>query len=153
MERHKRGAMREDGKIFLYYVKGREYWATPERFAFIKNRDVEKRRLWRKQNPELAKKTAKEWAKKNTESLKNTALKRQYGLTRKEYLLILKDQNGKCSICRNKCKTGRDLSVDHCHKTKKIRGLLCGNCNRGIGLFLDSPILLQKAIYYLEINS
>lgn len=44
------------------------------------------------------------------------------------------------------------LSVDHCHKTLKVRGLLCGNCNRGLGLLQDNPDFLRKAADYIEKN-
>lgn len=44
------------------------------------------------------------------------------------------------------------LAVDHCHKTKKIRGLLCDNCNKGLGLFKDKPELLNSASEYLRLN-
>lgn len=61
------------------------------------------------------------------------------------------NQGGICAICR---KTGTEkggkLHVDHCHATKKIRGLLCGRCNKGIGLLKDSEELLLRAVNYLK---
>jgi hypothetical protein len=55
-----------------------------------------------------------------------------------------------CAICgATKCKSGKKLAVDHDHKTKRIRGLLCANCNNGIGRFKDSIELLKRAIEYL----
>jgi len=57
-----------------------------------------------------------------------------------------------CDICQQECPSGRSLALDHNHETKKIRGLLCCNCNRGLGLFKDSPTLLQKASEYLNDN-
>ena len=54
-------------------------------------------------------------------------------------------QDGKCGLCGER----RPLAVDHCHATRTIRGMLCGRCNRGIGLLDDDPGLLQRAIDYL----
>lgn len=65
------------------------------------------------------------------------------------------DQDGLCAIC-HKAETDthqgrrKSLSLDHCHDTGAIRGLLCGRCNRGLGMFLDSPEFLQAAAHYLE---
>lgn len=82
-------------------------------------------------------------------------LKRNYGITFNDYREMLKDQNHKCKICNGsgfKMKEHHNLLlvVDHCHETKKVRGLLCHNCNRGIGLLQDSVSNLASAISYLE---
>jgi hypothetical protein len=75
---------------------------------------------------------------------------------------MLIKQNGVCAICRKPETTYRKshikgsdpvlrrLSVDHCHTTKKVRGLLCGNCNHSIGKMKDDPALLRAAADYLE---
>ena len=55
-------------------------------------------------------------------------------------------QNFKCAICKEQT----DLAVDHCHNSMKIRGLLCNNCNNGLGRFKDSTELLENAIKYLK---
>ena len=57
-------------------------------------------------------------------------------------------QDGKCAICRLVCI--KSLAVDHCHKTGKIRGLLCMRCNTALGMFKDDPSLLLRAIEYLK---
>ena len=54
-----------------------------------------------------------------------------------------------CEICGN-APGERALAIDHCHSTHKLRGLLCGNCNNGLGRFQDDPALLRKAAEYLE---
>lgn len=69
----------------------------------------------------------------------------KYGLTPSDYLMIWERQGGECAIC-----TRRKLVVDHDHETGKIRGLLCGRCNTGLGMFQDSQIRLSTAIDYLE---
>lgn len=77
-------------------------------------------------------------------------IRRVYGITQAEYDAMLEKQNGKCAICNNTDEVeGRKLAIDHCHTTGRVRGLLCGKCNRGLGLFKDNPDLLLKAISYL----
>lgn len=69
-----------------------------------------------------------------------------YGITPDDFKKLLAKQKGKCAICKKRKQT---LHVDHNHKTGKVRGLLCGNCNRGLGLFFDNKKFLQAAIIYL----
>ena len=77
-------------------------------------------------------------------------LKKKYNLTPEGYDVILKRQNGVCAICDGIGVDGRRLHVDHCHETGKVRGLLCHDCNRGIGMFKDDSKKLQKAANYLS---
>lgn len=64
---------------------------------------------------------------------------------------MLASQNGGCAICgADRNKNGTALCVDHCHTSGKVRGLLCHNCNTGLGRFSDNTDLLRKAISYLE---
>jgi hypothetical protein len=83
---------------------------------------------------------------------RNNALKRQYGIGQGEYEAILTQQGGVCSICGELPSGDKSLSVDHCHTTGDVRGLLCGKCNMGIGLFSDDLDLLASAASYL-VNS
>ena len=78
-------------------------------------------------------------------------LKYTFGISLEQYNEMLKKQGSVCAICKEKCKSGKNLAVDHCHTTGKIRGLLCSNCNRGLGLFTDDKIKLSNAIIYLFI--
>jgi hypothetical protein len=76
-----------------------------------------------------------------------------YNITLEEYNIILKSQDYKCKICKTLAKETRGnglLHVDHCHKTGKIRGLLCHHCNMGLGSFKDSSLLLEEAVKYLD---
>lgn len=85
------------------------------------------------------------------QAVREYAYKRYYGITFDQYNELLIQQNRKCLICR------RDISevprqilcVDHNHQNKQIRGLLCINCNTGLGNFHDSAEMLQSAISYL----
>lgn len=79
----------------------------------------------------------------------NTNTRRKYGLEPEQYELMLREQGGVCSICGQN-NDGKRLAVDHDHKTKRVRGLLCGNCNNGLGRFQDAAALLRAAADYLE---
>lgn len=88
----------------------------------------------------------------NKRATKNAALKRLFGITIDIYEEMHKNQNGLCVICKKpevsfKIKS---LSVDHCHKTGFVRGLLCTNCNQGIGHFFDNVDLMNNAIKYIK---
>lgn len=81
---------------------------------------------------------------------RNRTIFREYGLYPWQYDKMLKDQNNLCAICRLPEPSGRYLAVDHCHTTNKVRGLLCINCNNGLGRFKDNVLALEKAIKYLQ---
>lgn len=105
----------------------------------------------------FCKKCRREDVEKNKSKNKNTELKRVYNISLEEYNNILKIQNNVCAICQNPefskdALSGKErlLSVDHCHSTGKVRGLLCNKCNRGLGFFQDNEILLVKAAEYLK---
>ncbi len=72
-----------------------------------------------------------------------------YALTKTAYLTMEDTQGGVCAICKEPCSRGV-LSVDHDHTTGKVRGLLCRDCNSGLGSFRDNPAHLSAAIRYLQ---
>ena len=92
----------------------------------------------------------------NDEMYRDRELRRDYGINGlAEYERMFKEQNGVCAVCSNPetekiMDKVRPLSVDHSHANGKVRGLLCGSCNRGLGKFRDSPSLLRKAADYIE---
>lgn len=93
------------------------------------------------------------YARENKDKIPTTgySLKRRYGITSEDYARMLAEQEHRCAICGiDQCKTGRNFAVDHCHKTGKIRGLLCANCNVGIGGLQDSIAVVSLALAYLE---
>jgi len=91
------------------------------------------------------------------ECARDKQLKLSYGISLKDYNSILDSQEYKCKICGKKREefeiVGKKLFVDHCHKTGKVRGILCTKCNTGIGMFDDSIENLEAAISYLKENS
>jgi hypothetical protein len=74
-------------------------------------------------------------------------LKKKYGISLEEYNEQVSLRENHCDICCEKVKT---LHVDHNHDTGKIRGYLCGSCNRGIGLLKDNSAICREAAGYLE---
>lgn len=82
-------------------------------------------------------------------------LRKNYGITLEEYKEMVVNSGGKCNICGDVGFTMNrnqrsPLVIDHCHATGKVRGLLCHNCNRALGLFKDNIQTLETAIRYLE---
>jgi hypothetical protein len=101
-------------------------------------------------------KRMREYRKKNPDSFRNSDLKKSFGITLDIYNEMLSEQAGVCAICGNpetivdnRTNKIRNLAVDHCHTTKKVRGLLCMGCNQGLGNFRENPDFLAKAISYI----
>lgn len=93
-------------------------------------------------NPKNRERIRRQWRK--------TACRRK-GITLEEYEIMEKGQDGLCAICK-KTNGNKHLFIDHCHTTNKVRGLLCSNCNRAIGLLYDDIKSLKRAINYLQKN-
>lgn len=91
------------------------------------------------------------WAKNNRKRVADAArryrYRKKYGMTEAEVVELFETQEGRCRICRDKPKRPH---VDHCHKTNKVRGILCGQCNIGLGMFKDDVKRLRAAIAYLS---
>lgn len=78
-------------------------------------------------------------------------IKRKYGLTEKDWNDMFSSQEGRCAICRTHQQDLKEpLYVDHDHATGKVRGLLCGTCNTGIGMLKDSIEILEQAVSYIK---
>lgn len=105
---------------------------------------------WRLINKEKYNGSARQWRKNNPKNVRKFYLKRRFGITLETYETMLAEQNGGCKICGRQNTKNKRLAVDHCHNSKKIRGILCDNCNKGLGSFQDSAALLEKAKQYLE---
>lgn len=93
------------------------------------------------------------WRIKNKDKVKLNQkrghLKHRYKLSEEDYKALLKKYDNSCAICSTK---EGPFNVDHCHSDNRVRGILCGPCNRGLGQFKDNPFLLGRAILYLQIN-
>ncbi len=128
---------------------------TSQRHCYACNQ--EKALEYRQRNPEKIRElSAKGYERFKNDPIRKKAhavykrrwkLQREYNLTEADEQALLAQQDNRCAICK---KSGLKLHVDHNHRTNKVRGLLCGNCNRGLGVFYDSPESLQEAIQYLR---
>jgi hypothetical protein len=124
-------------------IKGSE-WKQKNKAQHL---DFQKR--YREANRQKLRNYNKQYDRLNKDKVRSQDLKSKYGITLDQYKILFVQQNGSCKICAALPKI-KALAVDHCHKTGKVRGLLCGLCNRGLGMFKDNTILLYKAADYLE---
>lgn len=86
--------------------------------------------------------------------LRASHLQRKFGITLAEYDEMLRSQNGKCAVCGTDEPGGMgSFHVDHCHKSGKIRKLLCMICNSALGYVNDDPVLLEKLAAYVREHS
>ena len=117
----------------------------------------EAQRAYKKRNAEKIAEQKREWRKKNPE--KHRAANQRWQMNRRmkrcDFDALMQEQGGRCAICgTEKAFSGggdnRRMAIDHCHASGAVRGLLCGNCNRALGLVKDSVETLRNAIAYLE---
>jgi len=112
-----------------------------------KNGHLEERFVSTRQCMQCARDKSKVYAK--TDKSRNARLSRTYGVTLEEV-----NETTHCDICNTKLvrkgMAGNAVCVDHDHVSGKVRGILCNNCNRGLGMFKDNPDTISKAIAYLE---
>ena len=110
-------------------------------------------RKWRQENPEKARAINQRYYEKHPDRCRELSLKRKYGLTILEVNAMVEKQGGVCAICQQipqGKKHHSQLHVDHNHITKQIRGMLCGNCNKALGLVREDPQVLEAMIKYLD---
>jgi len=128
-----------------YSARQREYAAkkTPQEKAAYRERLNEARRNWSPEKKE-----------ENRKRCYGYWLRSQYGATIEWFDSQYASQGGKCAICETDKPRGKGgFHVDHCHKTGKLRALLCAECNMMLGLAKDNPLRLLKAIAYLEAHA
>jgi hypothetical protein len=143
---------------------GLDSWCKTCGYAYVKDQrctpsgkeSTKKRTKKYKDTPSgrmTIRKLRRAWTKtpRGKEYIRKFRLRTKYGITLEDYDIILKNQDYVCAICgTNEPGTQGRLCVDHCHNTRKVRGLLCNKCNIGLGAFNDNVKVLAKAIQYLE---
>lgn len=119
--------------------------------------DKAKAKRWRDADPERAKAMANKHNRKRLadpvfrQQARDRELRRVYGITRDELDAMLEAQGHRCAICGGERNgPGTRLHVDHCHKSKRIRGLLCAKCNTAVGLLDDDPDRAAALAAYLR---
>jgi hypothetical protein len=124
------------------------YWRNPE-----KHRAAARER--RKNDPERHKSYVRNYRERNPDGERGRHLMREYGITLQEYNAMEVQQGSVCAICKQPETQERNgvkyrLAVDHCHKTGKIRGLLCFKCNSAMGQFEKRDVPIKNIEEYLE---
>lgn len=76
-----------------------------------------------------------------------------YAISSSDRQALIDKQLGRCAICAEELIAGKHTHTDHCHRTGKVRGMLCATCNVGLGHFKDDPARLRAAAHYLEAHS
>jgi len=110
------------------------------------------RKQYREKNREKISNQRKQYREKNKEYFKCVRIKTRYNLTEKEYIKMVLEQDNKCAICGKEMKIGKGgRSIDHCHSTSRVRGILCMTCNTTLGI-LEKNDILDKMTTYLEKN-
>lgn len=145
---------KKTGYMNGYYRVNKSKWTEKQGTEEYKAHKNELRKLrysTDKEYREKVKESVKEYNKRKPETKLNSRMKK-FGLTWDEYKTMRDSQENKCAICGSIIgdAMGNRLYVDHNHSTGKVRGLLCSDCNFGIGKFHDNIELLKNAIKYLE---
>lgn len=128
---------------------------TGIRSSYCKSCMCERSRLYSKTHREICRAGNRKWAKEHPDktraSIRNAYLKKNYGIRQIEYDRLYQIQQGRCGLCHiHQTELLKRFAVDHDHKTGLIRGLLCFDCNTGLGKFGDSIERLERAAAYLR---
>lgn len=143
-----------------YYCEHKEIVKAKRRIKYALNREGERskgRENYALHREKLNNRT-RAYRKANPLKHKGHALKYRHGITLEDYGRMYDEQWGMCGICGtpgksmldSKVKTQEILYIDHCHRTKKVRGLLCNNCNSAIGLFREDIKAIENSLNYLK---
>lgn len=115
---------------------------TPSQRYLANNKDICRQRCrdYHSRNKQKILAYNRKWYHDNKDKAKNSRLRRTYNITIDEYDKMVIEQDNKCAICKNKFDIGKYAQVDHDHKTGKVRGLLCTNCNTRLGWYESNYI-------------
>lgn len=148
-----------------YYLANKHRIAARQKRSYLNQtqdqKDHRRKRMSEyKKRPDVREKlrqSGKRYRAAHPENAHRQWIKCKYNITHDQYQEMLRLQNGVCAICKNgnihRTRWGVDsvrLVVDHCHTSKKVRGLLCHACNAGLGYFRENSNILKAAIGYLE---
>lgn len=147
------------------WLKHRERVAVlRQRYASNAEHYKAQARQWRRSNPERERAAQRAWKlanpdwhrewvaanRKQAVRLESARQLRKYGITAEDYARALETQNHCCALCVRPLTPGQGTHVDHCHSTRKFRGLLCGGCNRALGHFHENAEAMERAAAYIR---
>lgn len=150
-QKKRREDLRDDPAAAAEYYAGKRA-ASKRYYDANRDKEADRQRRYVAANPEKRRETKRRYMAAKPETDRAWKLSWFYGMTLEDYERLLAAQGNACAICKTDAGTqshGR-LQVDHCHSTGEVRGLLCGRCNRGLGMFSDSPDALKAALRYLD---
>ena len=135
-----------------YYLKNREKLKQRSADYYEANKErVSERDKLKFSDPERRARRAewqREYRKQNKEHVQTVEAANRYGITYEQAKELR--SVACCQICGTELGRGKNaFAIDHCHETGSVRGVLCGHCNKGLGMFRDDPNILQSAIMYL----
>jgi len=133
-----------------HYAERREVFNERSRRYQQENKEMirEKRLTKYREDSEAINAYHRQYRRDHPAAQRGWLMKSRYGVTLEEYRELYDKQTGQCAICGISVPFPK-LSVDHNHESGKIRGLLCQNCNAGIGMLGDAPERLTRAAQYL----
>ena len=131
-------ACRKCCKIYRILNKARKIEYDQKRYAENADQLKTYQKQYKAENPDKIKQNRNKYH-----------LKKRYGLSPQEKQSMLDDQNNCCAICKIEFDDAKATHVDHNHDTNELRGILCRNCNLGLGHFKDSKNLILDAVKYL----
>lgn len=122
------------------------------RYPLVREQAIARAKAWQEANRERHLETQRKRRARPEVKARERAsyLRRKFGITSAEYERMLAEQGGRCAICKRRPTKGISLHVDHEHRTKRVRGLLCFRCNNALGDFRDRADFLVAALHYLD---
>lgn len=124
------------------------------RFQYQKEyreKNKQKISLYRKARRSISRQLDNEHYARTKDRHRELTASKKYGISIEEYRELFKKHDNKCAICGSiETAKNKVLAVDHDHNTGKVRGLLCGKCNRGLGFLQDNLLLIEKIKIYLQ---
>jgi len=122
--------------------------------AICKACSAKRLQKWRSKNPQKVKEGIKRNYDNDKDAYRNRSLIYKYNITLEDYNIMLNNQKGLCRVCGiDRMNLRKNLSVDHCHKTGKVRGLLCERCNTALGLLKEDIKIMRNLINYMELEN
>lgn len=90
---------------------------------------------------------------RQAERAKDRRVTKLYGLTPEAHEAMFQSQSRRCLLCETEHQHRREMHVDHCHSSGKVRGLLCSKCNQAIGLFGENVTVMLRAVEYVRADA